>query len=204
LGFSLSLQVRHWPVPLQRLGRSFPRSTLAPEPGSRRLCAGCHLGSKQVSPRLVPSTKPSSVSTSLIGVSTRSSTVYLIRLPGSYLTPSHGRLFRNAHHPGRCAGAAHGGLEPPPARRPRGTYPHRQRSITSGCPIYIGSTLHVRGASFALLQQEGGFCARPIFLPLAWPSARSVGGQASLQSFTWTPNSCPNSGLDRLDSSAPV
>src|SRR5487761_1622060 len=81
LGFSLSLQVRHWPVPSQRLGCSFPRSTLAPEPGSRRLCAGCHLGSKQVSPRLVPSTKASSVSTSLIGLSTRSSTVYLIRLP---------------------------------------------------------------------------------------------------------------------------
>src|SRR5487761_1558679 len=124
--------------------------TLAPEPGSRRLCAGCHLGSKQVSPRLVPSTKASSVSTSLIGLSTRSSTVYLIRLPGSYLTPSHGRLFRNAHHPGRCAGAARGGLEPPPGRRPRGTYPHRQRSIATGCPIYIGSTLHVRGATFAL------------------------------------------------------
>src|SRR5215470_10171535 len=34
----------------------------------------------------------------------------------SHLTSSHGRLFRNAHHPGRCAGAACGGLEPPPAR----------------------------------------------------------------------------------------
>src|SRR5487761_493220 len=138
--------------PSRRQRRSFPRSTLAPEPGSRRLCAGCHLGSKQVPPRLVPSTKASSVSTSLIGLSTRSSTVYLIRLPGSYLTPSHGRLFRNAHHPGRCAGAARGGLEPLPAKRPRGTYPHHQRSITSGCPIYIGSTLHVRGATSVALR----------------------------------------------------
>ena len=34
-----------------------------------------------------------------------------------------GRLFHNAHHPGRWAGAACGGLEPPPARRLRGAIP---------------------------------------------------------------------------------
>src|SRR5487761_410246 len=70
--------------PSQRQGRSFPRSTLTPESGSRRLYAGCHLGSKQVSPRLVPSTKASSVSTSLIGLSTRSSTVHF-RSPSQFL-----------------------------------------------------------------------------------------------------------------------
>src|SRR5712692_4034575 len=48
------------------------------------------------------------------------------------------RLFRNVHHPGHGAGAACGSLEPPPARRFRGAYPHRQRSIASGCLIYIG------------------------------------------------------------------
>src|SRR5712692_11999959 len=47
-------------------------------------------------------------------------------------------LFLNVHHPGHGAGAACGSLEPPPARRFRGAYPHRQRSIASGCLIYIG------------------------------------------------------------------
>ena len=41
----------------------------------------------------------------------------------SHLTSSHGRLFRNAHHPGRCADAACGGLEPPPARATPGGLP---------------------------------------------------------------------------------
>ncbi len=40
--------------------------------------------------------------------------------------------------PAMGAGAACGGLEPPPARRFRGADPHRQRSIASGFPIYIG------------------------------------------------------------------
>ena len=34
------------------------------------------------------------------------------------------RLFRNAHHPGHCAGAACGGLDPDPAIRARGAGPH--------------------------------------------------------------------------------
>ncbi len=34
------------------------------------------------------------------------------------------RLFRNAHHPGHCAGAACGGLNPDPATRVRGADPH--------------------------------------------------------------------------------
>ena len=44
------------------------------------------------------------------------------------------------NHPGRCAGAACGGLEPPLRGRLRGAYPHRQHGITFGRPIYIGST----------------------------------------------------------------
>ena len=35
-------------------GDRFPRSTPEPEPGSRHLYAGHHLGSKQVPPRLIP------------------------------------------------------------------------------------------------------------------------------------------------------
>jgi hypothetical protein len=34
------------------------------------------------------------------------------------------RLFRNAHHPGHCAKAACGGLDPDPAIRVRGAVPH--------------------------------------------------------------------------------
>ena len=41
------------------------------------------------------------------------------RIPDGY-----SRLFRNAHHPGHCAGAACGGLNPDPAIRVRGADPH--------------------------------------------------------------------------------
>src|SRR5216684_3033318 len=131
-------RLSHRPSRSQCRGRSFPRSTLAPEPGSRRLYAGCRLGSKQVPPRLVPSRSAFSVATSLEVPLDASSAVHS-RSP-SRLTPDAllERLFRNVHHPGRGAGAACGSLEPPPARRFRGAYPHRQRSIASGCLIYIG------------------------------------------------------------------
>src|SRR5262245_33093330 len=36
----------------------------------------------------------------------------------------YSRLFRNAHHPSHCAGAACGGLNPDPAIRVRGAHPH--------------------------------------------------------------------------------
>ena len=55
----------HRPPPARCRGRSFPRSTLTPELGSRRLYAGCRLGSKQVPPRLVPSLSADSVLTSV-------------------------------------------------------------------------------------------------------------------------------------------
>src|SRR5712691_2939180 len=76
-----------------------------------------------------------------------SSAVHL-RSP-SRLTPDAllERLFRNVHHPGRGAGAACGSLEPPPARRFRGAYPHHQRSIASGRLIYIGLPSTFRGTT---------------------------------------------------------
>src|SRR6266849_3249770 len=81
-------RLSHRPSRSQCRGRSFPRSTLAPEPGSRRLYAGCRLGSKQVPPRLVPSRSAFSVATSLESLSTRLQRFTLVRLPGSHLTLS--------------------------------------------------------------------------------------------------------------------
>src|SRR6266853_2732996 len=81
-------RLSHRPSRSQCRGRSFPRSTLAPGPGSRRLYAGCRLGSKQVPPRLVPSRSAFSVSTSLESLSTRHQRFTCVRLPGSHLTPS--------------------------------------------------------------------------------------------------------------------
>ena len=46
-----------------------------------------------------------------------------VRLTGAHLT-GDSRLFRNAHHPGRGAAAACGGLDPGPATRVRGAFPH--------------------------------------------------------------------------------
>jgi len=142
---------RHWPVPSQRLGRSFPRSTLAPEPGSRRLCAGCHQGSKQVFPQARPEYK------SILGFDiinraldafvnglphspSRFSPDALSRTPFSQRSPPRPLCRRSS----RWFGASSCEAAP-------GDLPHRQRNITSGCPIYIGSTLHVRGATFAAL-----------------------------------------------------
>ena len=46
-----------------------------------------------------------------------------VRLTSAHLT-GDSRLFRNAHHPGRWAEAACGGLDPGPATRVRGAFPH--------------------------------------------------------------------------------
>ena len=46
-----------------------------------------------------------------------------VRLTSAHLT-GLARLFRNAHHPDRWARAACGGLDPGPATRVRGAFPH--------------------------------------------------------------------------------
>src|SRR6266511_1526634 len=147
-------RLSHRPPRSRCRGRSFPRSTLAPEPSSRRLYAGCRLGRKQVPPRLVPSRSAFSVVTSLEVPLDASSAVHS-RSP-SRLTPDAlvERLFRNVHHPGRGAGAACGSLEPPPSRRSRGAYPHRQRSIASGY-VY----LHGLPSTFVAQQNSGQLAA---------------------------------------------
>ncbi len=118
--------------------RSFPRSALTTESGSRRLYVGCHLGSKQVSPRLVPSTKASSVSASLRGLSTRSSTVYfrsrsqflpdaLSRTPFPQRSPPRPLCRRSSRWFGTSScEAAPGDLPPSPAQHHfRLSYLHR-------------------------------------------------------------------------------
>src|SRR5713101_5326671 len=138
-------RLSHRPSRSQCRGRSFPRSTLAPEPGSRRLYAGCRLGSKQVPPRLVPSRSAFSVATSLEVPLDASSAVHS-RSP-SRPTPDalFERLFRNVHHPGRDAGAACGSLEPPPARRFRGANPPSPTQHCFGLSYLHRTTLHIRG-----------------------------------------------------------
>src|SRR6516164_115330 len=94
---------------------------------SRRLHAGRRSASRQASSELYPRPttgawfrrRPNAFDTSST-VHSRSS---YKRIPDGY-----SRLFRNAHHPGHCAGAACGGLNPDPAIRVRGADPHLLRS----------------------------------------------------------------------------
>ena len=73
-----------------------------------------------------------------------------IRLTSAHLT-GLSRLFRNAHHPGRWAKAACGGLDPDPAIRVRGAYPHLLCSkaassrLLNHCPLSAPSWRTVIG-----------------------------------------------------------
>ena len=92
--------------------------------------------------RLIPRLQPGLD----FGVITRQSRhvtggIAFARLPDSHLTPSGDAFCRNAHHPGHCADAACGGLEPPPTSRPRGTYPHLLHSIASGWKSLLRDSL---------------------------------------------------------------
>jgi len=105
-------------------GSRFPRSAREPAPGSRRLHAGHHSGSRQAPPELHPGPttgvrfrwRPYAFDISS-AVHFRSSSQ---RLPDGFIPPFPG----HAHHPGHWAGAASGGLGPGPATRARGTCPH--------------------------------------------------------------------------------
>ncbi len=102
LGSSLS-RPRGQIQPLERppyRGDRFPRSIPEPELSSRRLHAGHHLGSKQVSPRLIPGQVIIPRFRCHLYTFDTSSAVRF-RSP-SQLIPDAlpARLFRNAHHPG--------------------------------------------------------------------------------------------------------
>ena len=73
------------------------------------------------------------VSTPLRFITTRQQRFASARLPDPHLTRSPSRLFRSAHHERPLTDAACGGLEPPPAGRPRRTYLHLPHSTASSC-----------------------------------------------------------------------
>src|SRR5215471_10975130 len=127
----------HVTSPRQYRGLRFSRSVLAPDvglaPPIRRMPSGQQAGFPQTCPE-----EPGAFGFDIITAALDASSTVHSHSP-SQLVPDIllGRLFRNVHHPSHCAGAACGGLEPPPARRPRGTYPHHQHSIASVPPVYI-------------------------------------------------------------------
>jgi len=89
-------------LPLGRLpshrGDRFPRSAQEPEPRSRRLHAGRHLGSRQVSPRLVPGERNTPGFDAIYALFDTSSAVRLRSSP--WISPDRisSGLFLNAHH----------------------------------------------------------------------------------------------------------
>jgi len=88
---------------------------------SRRLHAGRHSASRQAPSELYP--RPTPGFGDIPTLSTRHQRFTRVRLTSAHLT-GYPRLFRNAHYPGHCAGAACGGLNPDPAIRVRGADPH--------------------------------------------------------------------------------
>lgn len=84
------------------------------------------------------------VSTPMEFVTTRHQRFAHARLPDPHLTRSRHAFSRSAHHERLLTDAACGGLEPPPAGRPRRTYLHLSHSIASGCS-YMDASFSVRG-----------------------------------------------------------
>ncbi len=104
------------------------------------------------SPGLAP------VLTPLEFVTTRLQRFAHARLPDPYLTRSSSRLFRSAHHERHLTDAACGGLEPPPAGRPRRTYLHLLHS-TASSGFYIDASFSVRGTRTAETPVSPSRCA---------------------------------------------
>jgi len=92
LGSSLSRPGSQRPIETGRRyrGDTFPRSMPEPEPSSRRLHAGHHAGSKQVSPALIPGHRLDPGFDATYSLSTRHQRFAHARLLGSHLTPSRG------------------------------------------------------------------------------------------------------------------
>jgi len=125
-------------------GDRFPRSAQEPRSGSRRLHAGRHLGSQQAPPRLVPEPR-SCPGFDATGICYDTSSAVRSRSPSDpHLTRSRRAFSRSAHHERHLTDAACGGLEPPPAGRPRRTYLHLLHS-TASSGFYIDASFGVRG-----------------------------------------------------------
>ena len=116
-------------------GDRFPRSTPEPEPSSRHLYAGHHLGSKQAPPRLIPGQQLDPGFDDAATLSTLHQWFTHVRLLGSHLTPSRAPFPRRSP-PRLLTDAARGGLRPPPAGRPRRANLHLQHSTASKDPIF--------------------------------------------------------------------
>jgi hypothetical protein len=89
------------------------------------------------SPGLAP------VSTPLEFVTTRHQRFAHARLPDPHLTRSRHAFSRSAHHERHLTDAACGGLEPPPAGRPRRTYLHLSHSTASDGSYMAASSAFV-------------------------------------------------------------
>ena len=123
-----------------------PRSTPEPEPGSRHLHAGHHLGSRQVLSQTHPEVTTRLGFDAVDTLSTRHQWFTRVRLPGSYLT--HYSCALSVRSPRQLlTDAACGGLTPPPARRRRRAHPHLWCSRhPSGSTFYIDPSFSLRGA----------------------------------------------------------
>jgi hypothetical protein len=138
LGISLPRATAGPPCATGRRGRGTTGSRVPhskPRPSSRHLHAGRHLGSKQVSPTLIPDqdSKPGFAVAS--GVFDTSSVVRF-RSP-SWPTPDAltGAPFPQRSAPRLLTDAPRGGLRPPPAGRPRRpTGPTTGPSISDAAP----------------------------------------------------------------------
>jgi hypothetical protein len=95
------------------------------------------------------------VSTPLRFLTTRHQRFALARLPDPHLTRSSPRLFRSAHHERHLTDAACGGLEPPPAGRPRRTYLHLPYSTA------VNEALHHLGLPSSVRDTRAGKTYEP-------------------------------------------
>ena len=113
----------------------FTRSMQEPRPRSRHLHAGHHLAKGQAPARPIP--EPESVPgfDATYNVSTRHQWFARARLRDPHLPRSMARLFPRRSPPQLLTAAAHGGLRPPPPRRPR-----RATRPTSPAPHLLHST----------------------------------------------------------------
>ena len=96
----------------------------------------------------MPLARPRVPKQALRKLTTRQQRFAFARLPDPHLTRSSPRLFRSAHHERHLTDAACGGLEPPPAGRPRRTYLHLSHS-TAFKRLYINASFSVRGTRAA-------------------------------------------------------
>jgi hypothetical protein len=123
----------------------FPRSERKPGPSSRHLHAGHRLGSKQVSPRLIPKTR-SALGSDVICYFRHFSSGSLTLVFLVHTWRAHGAPFPHRFPPRLLTGAVCGGFKPSPARRLQRAYLHLPPSYTlQQNPIDIGSPFCARG-----------------------------------------------------------